>query len=75
MPRHTNRLAQGVDRVATFKRDSFPMNFISATAVELHISGKSDDIRARLAERLANIQGFELGQLVDMVQSSLSNLR
>ena len=62
------RLAQGVDGIAIEIGDGLAMHLIGGAAIELHVAGEGDCIGAGLFERLADIEGFEPGEVVDALE-------
>ena len=65
--------AHGVDGVTFKKRDGRTVDFIDSTAVELHVTGKGDNIIAGLGDRFANVHRFKCRQLIDVIKSQFAN--
>ena len=67
------RLAQRVDGVAIEIGDSLAHDFVGGAAVKFHIAGEGESIGARLLQRLADIQCFYAGEIVDALEHEASD--
>ena len=67
MGRHSERLAQGVVQPRAGHRDGLALNFICHACIIFEQLVHVGDIALRLAERFADVQGFEPRQFLEMV--------
>ena len=66
---HTQRLSDGLDRVAVQKGNHLAMHLVGGGTIELKIAGHHLDIVSCRGNGLAGILGFQLGQLFCVLQN------
>ena len=64
MAGHADGFAQRVDREALLERYGLAHDLVGGAGVELAVTGKCGDVRARLGQWLAHVGGLHFGQRV-----------